>query len=48
MKNFTKEVKIGLAGIVALFMLIYGLNYLKGVDIFKPSKYIYVKFYDIN
>lgn len=48
MKYFTKEVKIGLAGIVALFMLIYGLNYLKGVDIFKPSKYIYVKFSDIN
>lgn len=48
MKYFTKEVKIGLAGIVALFMLIYGLNYLKGVNIFKPSKYIYVKFSDIN
>lgn len=48
MKGFTKEVKIGLAGIVALFMLIYGINYLKGVDIFKPSKYVYVKFADIN
>lgn len=48
MKGFTKEVKIGLAGIVALFMLIYGINYLKGVDIFKPSKYVYVKFSDIN
>ena len=32
MKFFTKEVKIGLAGIIALFFLIYGINYLKGVE----------------
>ena len=27
----TKEVKIGLIGIAALAMLIYGINYLKGI-----------------
>lgn len=48
MKLFTKEAKIGLAGIIALGMLIYGINYLKGVDIFNPSKYIYVKYSNIN
>lgn len=48
MKFFTKEAKIGLAGIIALGMLIYGINYLKGVDIFNPSKYIYVKYNNIN
>lgn len=48
MKFFTKEAKIGLAGIIALGMLIYGINYLKGVDIFNPSKYIYVKYSNIN
>ena len=48
MKYFTKEVKIGLAGIVALFMLIYGINYLKGINIFKPSSYYYVKYNNIN
>lgn len=48
MKFFTKEAKIGLAGIIALGMLIYGINYLKGVDILNPSKYIYVKYNNIN
>lgn len=48
MKIFTKEAKIGLAGIVALGMLIYGINYLKGVDILNPSKYIYVKYTNVN
>lgn len=48
MKGFNKEVKIGLAGIVALFLLIFGLNYLKGVSLFKPSNYFYVQFENIN
>lgn len=48
MKYFTKEVKIGIAGIVALFMLIYGINFLKGINIFKPSSYYYVKYSNIN
>ena len=29
----TKEVKIGLIGIAALAMLIFGINYLKGINI---------------
>lgn len=48
MRYFTKEVKIGLAGVVALFMLIYGINYLKGMNMFKPSSYYYVKYKNIN
>lgn len=48
MKYFTKEVKIGIAGIVALFMLIYGINYLKGINMFKPSSYYYVSYANIN
>ena len=48
MKGFNKEVKIGIAGIIALFLLIYGINYLKGVSLFKPSRYFYVQFEDIN
>lgn len=48
MKFFTKEVKIGLAGIIALFFLIYGINYLKGVEMFKPSSYMYVSFKNVN
>jgi len=48
MKGFNKELKIGITGIVALFLLIYGINYLKGVNLFKPSCYFYVQFEDIN
>ena len=48
MKYFTKEVKIGLTSIAALFILIYGINYLKGIDIFKPSSYIFVKYNNVN
>lgn len=48
MKYFTKEVKIGIAGIIALGMLIYGINFLKGINMFKPSSYYYVKYNNIN
>ncbi|MCD8261273.1 MAG: MlaD family protein [Bacteroides sp.] len=48
MKFFTKEVRIGIAGLVVLAMLIFGINYLKGINLFKPSAYYYVKYTDIN
>ena len=35
-----KEVKIGLAGIASLLILFFGINYLKGVNMFKPKKRI--------
>ena len=47
-KYFTKEVKIGLAGIAALCILIFGINFLKGIDLFKPSYHIYVKFQQVS
>lgn len=43
-----KEVKIGLAGIAALLILFFGINYLKGINMFKPERYYYVDFTDIN
>lgn len=48
MKYFTKEVKIGLVGIAALCTLVYGLNYLKGIHLFRPTTYFYVKYENIN
>ena len=48
MKYITKEVKIGIAGIIALCVLVYGINYLKGIHLFKPASYFYVKFQNIN
>jgi phospholipid/cholesterol/gamma-HCH transport system substrate-binding protein len=43
-----KEVKIGLIGIVAIAMLFFGINYLKGVRMFQPSCYYYVEYTNIN
>jgi phospholipid/cholesterol/gamma-HCH transport system substrate-binding protein len=43
-----KEVKIGLIGIVAIALLIFGINYLKGVRMFQGSSYYYVDYTDIN
>ena len=48
MKYMTKEVKIGIAGIIALCVLVYGINYLKGIHLFKPASYFYVQFQNIN
>ena len=48
MRYFTKEVKIGIAGIISLCMLVYGINYLKGINMFKPTSYFYVKYKDIQ
>lgn len=46
--KISREVKIGVAGIAALFVLIYGINFLKGINMFKPASYFYVKFSDVN
>lgn len=48
MKYITKEVRIGIAGIVALCILVYGINYLKGINMFKPASYFYVAFQNVN
>lgn len=48
MKYITKEVRIGIAGIVALCILIYGINWLKGIHLFQPSSYFYAKFQNVN
>lgn len=44
----TKEAKIGAIGIAALAMLIFGINYLKGINMFQPTNRYYVEFSNIN
>lgn len=44
-KLFTKEFIIGLSVIAAVLILFVGIEYLKGINIFKPSNY-YVATYD--
>ena len=41
-KNFSKEVIIGFTTIVSLILLYIGVNYLKGINLFKPANYYYV------
>lgn len=43
-----KEVKIGLVVAAALAMLIYGLNFLKGVNLFTHSKTLYAVYTDVQ
>ncbi|MGN0036773.1 MAG: MlaD family protein [Bacteroidaceae bacterium] len=47
-KFFTKEFKMGVAGVIALLMAVFGLHYLKGINLFKPSSYYYVSYANIN
>ncbi len=40
-KFFTREVKVGMMAVSAIFILYFGLNFLKGIDIFSPISYYY-------
>ncbi|MCD8317959.1 MAG: MlaD family protein [Paraprevotella sp.] len=48
MKYFTKEVKIGLTGAIAIAALFIGLNFLKGINLFKSTNSYYIVFSDIK
>lgn len=49
MKNaFTKEARIGLVTIVSLVLLYFGINYLKGINLFQPSNHYYVTFSNVK
>ncbi len=45
---FAKEGKIGLATIVALLLLFFGFNFLKGINVMKPSNYYYAKINNVT
>jgi len=49
MKNFfTREVKIGLVFVVAVAILFFGLNFLKGINIFTPSNRYFANYEDVG
>lgn len=49
MKNkFTKEAKIGIVTIVSLVLLYVGINYLKGINLFKPVNHYFVAFNNVK
>lgn len=47
MKFLTKEVKIAIATIVAAILVFIGINFLKGINVFKSSNTYYVLFDDV-
>ena len=47
-KIFTKEVKIGISVIAALVILIVGINFLKGINIFTPKNHYYVHYESLD
>lgn len=48
MKFFNKEVKIALVAICGLVILFFGMNYLKGLNLFDSSSKYYISFNDIS
>lgn len=47
-KFFSREVKIGILVIAAILIGYFGLNFLKGVDIFSPVNYYYADYNNID
>ena len=47
-KLFTREVKVGLLAIISIFILFFGLNFLKGIDIFTTTNDYYATFEHID
>lgn len=48
MKFFTKEIKIALVAICGLVILFFGMNFLKGLNIFSSSDKYFISFKDIS
>lgn len=47
-KLFSKELTIGLCAVIALLILFFGIDYLKGINVFKASNYYYVSYTSVN
>lgn len=47
-KFFTKEVKIGITVILSICVLYWGIEFLKGINLFKPANFYYAKFERVN
>lgn len=47
MKKFSKELKIGVSVLITLLILIFGIDYLKGINLFKASNYYYASYTNV-
>ena len=48
MKYFTKEVQIGLVAVVAIVVLFFGMQFLKGQTMFSSDSSYFVPFDDVS
>lgn len=48
MRFFTKEVKIALVTIIGIVILFFGMNFLKGLNLFSTSNEYFIEFQDIS
>lgn len=46
--KITREVRVGLMTVAAIFILYFGLNFLKGIDIFSPINYYFGVYENID
>lgn len=46
-KYFTKEVVIGICVIAAIVILVIGIDYLKGINVFKPANFYYAQYENV-
>lgn len=44
----SKELKIGLCVLVSILVLIFGIDFLKGINLFKAANYYYVTYENVN
>ena len=47
-KLFTKEVKIALAVLISAVILVVGIEYLKGINLMKPTNYYYIEYKNVT
>ena len=47
-KYFSKEITIGIVTLISLGLLYFGVNYLKGANIFKPANLYYVRMPNVS
>lgn len=48
MKRYSKELIIGLSVLIAALLLFFGINYLKGINVFKAANYYYISYENVN
>ncbi len=47
-KKYSREIKVGLLTVLAVFILYFGFNFLKGVNIFSPTHTYYAIYSNVN